>query len=178
MLRIIYNLTDHDLAKRRFREDISILNFYFDTPFISKMTLEMRVTIFDQIAAIGGALGLFTGISLISLVEVVYWLARYFTSFAKFRLRGGEKRKSAGNSRAAAAHGVEAGGVANIVVTSPTRREPSARAFFRPRRQLAQDGDKNGNNNNAAITSLKNPNEYAPYDSTLAQNMYAGDVRF
>jgi hypothetical protein len=88
LTRLLYNLTGNELANRRFKEDISILNFYFDTPLVSKLTLEMRMTIFDQIAAIGGSLGLFTGISIVSMVEVVYWLTLYVTTFLRFRLKG------------------------------------------------------------------------------------------
>ena len=40
----------------------------------------MRISVFDQIAAIGGSLGLFTGISIITFVEVLYWIIRFFTS--------------------------------------------------------------------------------------------------
>ena len=36
-----------------------------------------RMNIFDQIAAIGGTLGLFTGISIITFVEVIYWVFRF-----------------------------------------------------------------------------------------------------
>jgi len=62
-----------DLGKERFRRDIAILNFYYDTPIITGITLELRTSIFDMISAIGGTLGLFTGISVITLVEVCYW---------------------------------------------------------------------------------------------------------
>jgi hypothetical protein len=64
---------DLDLARERFRRDIAILNFYYDTPIITGITLELRTSIFDMISAIGGTLGLFTGISVITLVEVCYW---------------------------------------------------------------------------------------------------------
>jgi len=39
--------------------------------------LELRTSIFDQISAIGGTLGLFTGISVITLVEVIYWISKF-----------------------------------------------------------------------------------------------------
>ena len=54
-------------------QDIAILNFFFDTPIITEITLEMRTTIYDMISAVGGTLGLFTGISIITFVEIVYW---------------------------------------------------------------------------------------------------------
>lgn len=73
--KLSYNLAkNEDLAAERFRRDIAILNFYFDTPIITGIGLELRTTIFDMISAIGGTLGLFTGSSVLTLVEIIYWL--------------------------------------------------------------------------------------------------------
>ena len=58
-------------------QDIAIMNFFFDTPIITEITLELRTSIFDMISAIGGTLGLFTGISVITLVEVAYWSGKF-----------------------------------------------------------------------------------------------------
>jgi hypothetical protein len=44
-------------ATERFHRDIAILNFYYDTPIITGITLELRTSIFDMISAIGGTLG-------------------------------------------------------------------------------------------------------------------------
>ena len=41
------------------------------------MPCHCRTNIFDQIAAVGGTLGLFTGISIITFVEVFYWISRF-----------------------------------------------------------------------------------------------------
>ncbi len=59
------------------REDIAVLNFFFDTPIITQINLELRTNIFDQISAIGGTLGLFTGISVITFIEILYWVGRF-----------------------------------------------------------------------------------------------------
>ena len=53
----------------------------------------MRVNIFDQISAIGGTLGLFTGVSLITFVEVFYWLVR-FASLTLFGEPGEQMRSN------------------------------------------------------------------------------------
>ena len=75
--------TDAELADHRFQNELSVLNFFFDTPIITRITLEMRITIFDQISAIGGTLGLFTGVSLITFAEILYWLFRFVVVGAK-----------------------------------------------------------------------------------------------
>jgi len=78
ILTLATNSNDFDeVARRRFREDISVLNFFFDTPIITQINLELRTNVFDQISAIGGTLGLFTGISVITFIEVLYWTGRF-----------------------------------------------------------------------------------------------------
>ena len=90
LTRIKLNATDDvELASKRFENDIAILNFFFDTPIITRITLEMRITVFDQISAIGGTLGLFTGVSLITFAELIYWCARFFLASVKQASRTG-----------------------------------------------------------------------------------------
>ena len=73
-----YNLTtEKGLAEERFKKDISVLNFFFDTPIITQIGLEMRVSMFDKLSAIGGTLGLYTGISIITMIETVWWLIQF-----------------------------------------------------------------------------------------------------
>ena len=57
LTRLIYNASKADLAKMRFHNDISILNFFFDTPQTLELKRELRMTILDQISAIGGTMG-------------------------------------------------------------------------------------------------------------------------
>ena len=76
--KAVNNLTSNEeLAQERFKRDISVLNFFFDTPIITQMGREMRVSMFDKLSAIGGTLGLYTGISIITIVETVWWLVRF-----------------------------------------------------------------------------------------------------
>ena len=73
-----FNLNnDEGLAQERFKKDISILNFFFDTPIITQIRLEMRVGMFDKLSAIGGTLGLYTGISIITMIETLWWLVQF-----------------------------------------------------------------------------------------------------
>ena len=76
--KTVNNLTSNEeLAQERFKRDISVLNFFFDTPIITQMGREMRVSMFDKLSAIGGTLGLYTGISIITIVETIWWLVRF-----------------------------------------------------------------------------------------------------
>jgi hypothetical protein len=158
LTRLLYNLTGNGLAQRRFREDISILNFYFDTPLVSKLTLEMRMTLFDQIAAVGGSLGLFTGISIISMVEVVYWLAMYTTAFLRFRFKGLTKKSknkvvsSAGKKNHQENQSEDHLNPITFVRPSTTRRASSVQAHGMPQATL------NSNINSNDYTNT--PNDY------------------
>ncbi len=101
MTRLALNLSSNlELADKRFRDDVTILNVFFDTPIITQVKLEMKVTVFDQISAIGGTLGLFTGVSLISFVEITYWLLRLVSAatFSAFFGAGGVSRGGMGSA--------------------------------------------------------------------------------
>ena len=50
------------------------LNLFFDTHIITQVTLNVKHTFFDKISSIGGTLGLFCGVSMISILELLYYL--------------------------------------------------------------------------------------------------------
>ncbi len=50
------------------------LNLFFDTHIITQVTLNVKHTLFDKISAFGGTLGLFCGLSVISILEILYYL--------------------------------------------------------------------------------------------------------
>lgn len=79
--------TDAELAEERFRRDVAVLNFFFDTPIITQIRLELRTTIFDMISAVGGTLGLFTGVSVITFIEIFWWLVQFCIVLCKKQLK-------------------------------------------------------------------------------------------
>ena len=82
--KFTYNVsTDKELADERFRNDIAVLNFFFDTPIITQIQQELKTTIFDMISAIGGTLGLFTGISVITIAELTWWIWTFSVAAVK-----------------------------------------------------------------------------------------------
>ena len=57
-----------------FKKDIGIINVFFKDKKIMQYVTANRMSFFDFLSQIGGSLGLVMGISLISIVEIFYWL--------------------------------------------------------------------------------------------------------
>ena len=58
-------------------QNLKIVAIYFDTPGYDKITKDTSAKIVDMLSAIGGTFGLLTGFSLISAVEILYFLAKF-----------------------------------------------------------------------------------------------------
>ena len=56
-----------------YEKDIAMVNFYFDKSSILQYIRQERMTKVDYISQMGGLLGLFMGISFISVIELIYW---------------------------------------------------------------------------------------------------------
>ena len=57
-----------------YEKDIAMVTFYFETSTVFEYTREERMTLIQYISQMGGLLGLCIGFSLISGVEIIYWL--------------------------------------------------------------------------------------------------------
>ena len=49
------------------------VRIYFDTPTFDRITKDRAAKFVDMLSAIGGTMGLLTGFSIISAVEIVYF---------------------------------------------------------------------------------------------------------
>ena len=67
-----------DPTYRAYNQDIGMVNFYFQQSSVLQFKRAMRMTTIDYISQIGGLLGLGIGFSLVSGVEMVYWLTLRF----------------------------------------------------------------------------------------------------
>ena len=52
------------------------VRIYFDTPTFDRITKDRAAKFVDMLSAIGGTMGLLTGFSIISGVEIVYFAAK------------------------------------------------------------------------------------------------------
>ena len=61
------------------------VRIYFDTPTFDRITKDRAAKFVDMLSAIGGTMGLLSGFSIISGVEILYFLIKGFLSFFKAR---------------------------------------------------------------------------------------------
>ena len=54
-----------------------MVRIYFDTPTFDKITKDKKEKFVDILSAIGGTMGLLTGFSIISGVEILYYFAQF-----------------------------------------------------------------------------------------------------
>ena len=88
-----------DFAEERFRRDIAICNFFFDTPLITEIKQEVKTTIFDMISAVGGTIALFTGVSVITLAELGWWMWKIGISLVHRYRKTSQSAKKANRNR-------------------------------------------------------------------------------
>lgn len=53
---------------------LSMVQMNFDQAYVQRIVKDRRNTVADKISSVGGTLGLFTGFSILSIFEAVYWL--------------------------------------------------------------------------------------------------------
>ena len=61
-------------------EEMYFIEIYFDTSTFEKIEQEEKMTLEAQLGVIGGTMGLLTGFSILSGVEIVYYAIRFFAS--------------------------------------------------------------------------------------------------
>ena len=62
-----------------------MIEIYFDTGTYDEIERDVKVTINAQLGLIGGTMGLLTGFSILSAVEILYYLAKLFMSLRLVR---------------------------------------------------------------------------------------------
>ncbi len=77
-----------------FEEDFAAVLFYFNRPFATELVTAPRMTWIVFFSRVGGLLGLFIGFSLISAIEIVYWLTLGWLENALEEKKSGVKKTS------------------------------------------------------------------------------------
>ena len=74
----IYFLLDYEWENK-----LRYVRIYFDTPTFDRITKDRAAKFVDMLSAIGGTMGLLTGFSIISGVEIVYFMTKVIVGFAR-----------------------------------------------------------------------------------------------
>ncbi len=64
-----------DICRSELR-GVAIVNIYMTSKYVTRIKTSLRVTLVGQLASLGGVMGLFTGMSLLSVFELFMWFAR------------------------------------------------------------------------------------------------------
>ena len=76
-------------ADYEFENRVRYVRIYFDTPTYDKITKDRAAKFVDMLSAIGGTMGLLTGFSIISAVELAYFTVTFmYDTLKKKNLRG------------------------------------------------------------------------------------------
>ena len=59
------------------------MRIYFDTPTFDRITKDRAAKFVDMLSAMGGTMGLLTGFSIISGVEIIYFAAKLIFKIVK-----------------------------------------------------------------------------------------------
>ena len=65
----------------QWKNKLRLVRIYFDTPIFDRITKDRAAKFVDMLSAIGGTMGLLTGFSIISAVEIVYFSGRIILNF-------------------------------------------------------------------------------------------------
>ena len=57
-----------------------LVQIFFDTALFDEISQDKKATFETQISVLGGTLGLFSGFSVLSAIEIVYYLFKLFLS--------------------------------------------------------------------------------------------------
>ena len=69
------------LSEFEFLPDLRFVKIRFSAPVFDKVTKDRAAKFVDMLSAIGGTLGLLTGFTIITAVEIVYFAAKIIIGF-------------------------------------------------------------------------------------------------
>ena len=79
--------TESYTAEKMAYHPLQVVQIYFSTATYDEVVNDVSVTLGDQISAIGGTMGLFAGFSILSGVELLYFLLKFlFSVISKARI--------------------------------------------------------------------------------------------
>ena len=80
---LVFNLAASNSTSTVPYQPFQAVKIYFDSSTYDEMEKDVSVTLENQLGVIGGTLGLFTGFSILSGIEILFFTTKFFLSFLK-----------------------------------------------------------------------------------------------
>ena len=80
---LFYSFNKEFLYFQEWKNNLQLISIRFDTPGYDEVTKDVAATFTDMLSTVGGTFGLLTGFSLISAVEILYFLARFLMGLSR-----------------------------------------------------------------------------------------------
>ena len=68
------------IGKEQPSSTLQLVQIYFDSATFDEIRRDVKVTVEAQLGLIGGTMGLLTGFSILSGVEIIYFITKFFLS--------------------------------------------------------------------------------------------------
>ena len=91
---LVFNLAASNSTSTVPYHSFQAVKNYFDSSTYDEIEKDVKVTLEAAVGLVGGTMGLFTGFSILSAVEIIYYLAKFFMSL---RLNKADNRKKSEN---------------------------------------------------------------------------------
>ena len=85
-----------DRGDKEKMKDLKIVRITFNSPMLLHITSDVKINFVGKLSAIGGTLGLFTGFSVMSFVEIVYWITKLAVELCSGFLFGHRNKRKVG----------------------------------------------------------------------------------
>ena len=87
-----FSYVQNPMLNKRFKSynehhRLQVVQIYFSTATYDKIVNDVSVTLGDQISAIAGTMGLFAGFSILSAVEVLFFVMKFLFSIVSRKTR-------------------------------------------------------------------------------------------
>ena len=82
-MKYIFVSISNILPSDEWKNKLRLVRIYFDTPTFDRITKDRAAKFVDMLSAIGGTMGLLTGFSIISGVEILYFAGKFFVNFMR-----------------------------------------------------------------------------------------------
>ena len=82
MFNLIVNFVDYE-----WKNTLRFVRIYFQTPTFDRIEKDRAAKFVDMLSAIGGTMGLLTGFSIISGVEIIYFTLKLIKNQAKKKIQ-------------------------------------------------------------------------------------------